>query len=324
MTFEIPYDYEWFWDVLSGADLSEQKAAQLEALLDADESDYRSRAKLLGYYSNRRKSKALEKKQVSHILWVLEHAPTCDLGKTPCLRFSKKRHPKSYAHAERLILQQCELYKSDPVVLSDLACIFVHEDLGLAEKLLKQAYSVSDGTHGIAFWLSNVLHGLGILQNNQSKLREAVAYMQKEIEVKQPSRKLEMQFWVAMYALDSGQYELASDTSKAMLGCGTHKDGQSEHVAHYVLGTIALKDGNIPLAVEHLISSGRVRSSPRLCSYGPMMGLAQGLLEAGERQSVINFLQDCKVFWDMGKRKLGKWIREIESGGTPTLKGDGI
>ncbi len=100
------------------------------------------------------------------------------------------------------------------------------------------------------------------------------------------------------------------------------EDNQSAHVAHIVLGRIVFNEKNIPAAVEHLISAGRVGTSPRLCSYGPMMKLAQELLESGRKGPVVAFLTDCKSFWDMGRENLSYWIQQIENGEIPTLEGD--
>jgi hypothetical protein len=55
-----------------------------------------------------------------------------------------------------------------------------------------------------------------------------------------------------------------------------------------------------------------------------MMGLAQNLLATGERDAVVQYLNDWRKFWKMGKRKLPQWIRKIEAGENPELRGDGL
>ncbi len=71
-----------------------------------------------------------------------------------------------------------------------------------------------------------------------------------------------------------------------------------------------------------MLFAGKVGTGCRLASYGPLMQLAQELLSEGENEAVIQFLTDCKKFWESGKLKLPKWIREIRGGKTPTLAGD--
>jgi hypothetical protein len=52
------------------------------------------------------------------------------------------------------------------------------------------------------------------------------------------------------------------------------------------------------------------------------MNLAQLLLDHGERDAVLKYLEDCKKFWNLGQRDLEKWISAIKAGKTPKLKGD--
>jgi len=68
------------------------------------------------------------------------------------------------------------------------------------------------------------------------------------------------------------------------------EDNQAVHVAHTVLGSIAFREKNMASATEHLLLAGRVGESPRLGS--PMMGLAQNLLATGERDAVVQYLND--------------------------------
>jgi hypothetical protein len=47
------------------------------------------------------------------------------------------------------------------------------------------------------------------------------------------------------------------------------------------------------------------------------MTLAKGLLEAGEREVVLTYLQSCGKFWKMGSDQLQAWMATIKGGGTP-------
>jgi hypothetical protein len=307
---------------LSGSRISKDEAGRLEERLKADPLDFAARASLLGYYSaGRAKSRAARSKRIEHILWVIENAPDCDLGKTPCLYISKSEHPDAFEKARALILLQCENFNSNPEVLADLGCMLKSEDMETAETILRRAHSISKKKDRVAFWLSHVLHRYGQQQRDSEKLAEAVTFMQEVVNAEKPTPKFDYRFWLAKMAFDSGQIELATTVSLNMLADNV-ENNESVHVAHIVLGRIAFATGDISSAVKHLLSAGNVGSSPRLCSYGPMMKLAQDLLEAGQREPVIQYLRDCKSFWEMGKRKLPKWIREIEVGETPKLQGD--
>jgi hypothetical protein len=47
------------------------------------------------------------------------------------------------------------------------------------------------------------------------------------------------------------------------------------------------------------------------------MILAKELLEKGERETVLAYLQSCAKFWEMGGDRLQNWMATIRGGGTP-------
>lgn len=319
-----PDKFHWGMQALSGSSISQEEAAQLEERLTLDAFDYSARATLLGYYSSgRAKSKVAARNRIKHILWTVEHAPECGLGGTPYLHISKSLDAQAYQKEKELLLHQCERFKTDAAVLADLAWVLSHDEPDIALQYLREAHSIAEQKkkHQVAFWLSTHLHKVGRLNKDQAKLTEAVVFMQEVVAERQPNPQFDFRFWLAKMAYDSEQTTLAAQISNDMIA-DNNENGQATHVAHIVLGSIAFKEGNIPSAVDHLLHAGRANSSPRLCSYGPMMKLAQDLLECGERDAVVQYLTDCKNFWECGKRKLPKWIREIEAGKTPALRGD--
>jgi hypothetical protein len=190
-------------------------------------------------------------------------------------------------------------------------------------KYLRRALKIAQPKQksDVAFWLSRRLHSVGLVKNDLSKLTEAVGFMQEVVDVRKSVLRGDLRFMLAEMALDSKQTDLAIQISNQMLA-DTKEDDQNIHVAHIVLGHIAFQNGNIELAKKHLLSAAQVGKSPRLVSYGPKMKLAQSLLESGEKETVLQYLRDCKKFWEMGQRKLPNWIKAIEQGKTPNLKGD--
>lgn len=82
-------------------------------------------------------------------------------------------------------------------------------------------------------------------------------------------------------------------------------------------GRIALRRGDMAGADRFLLAAGETPGSPQLDSFGPNMMLAKELLEKGERDTVVAYLQSCAKFWTMGGEKLQGWIATIKAGGTP-------
>ena len=91
----------------------------------------------------------------------------------------------------------------------------------------------------------------------------------------------------------------------------------SAHRGHITLGRIALISGNLAEAKQHLIAAGQSQGSPSLDSFGPNMMLAKELLEKGERDTVIEYFQQCANFWKMHGDKLEQWTATVKGGGIP-------
>jgi hypothetical protein len=47
------------------------------------------------------------------------------------------------------------------------------------------------------------------------------------------------------------------------------------------------------------------------------VSLAKDLLEKGERDAVIQYLELCRKFWKMDNGRLDQWIKEIKAGKVP-------
>ena len=95
--------------------------------------------------------------------------------------------------------------------------------------------------------------------------------------------------------------------------------GQAVHDGNMVLGMISMKQGNVAQAREYLLASGKTTGSPVLDSFGPNMILAKALLEAGERDAVLEYLEACRAFWKMGASQLDAWTATVRAGGMPSF-----
>jgi tetratricopeptide (TPR) repeat protein len=94
--------------------------------------------------------------------------------------------------------------------------------------------------------------------------------------------------------------------------------GNAIHDGNMVLGRIAVREGRIEDAKRFLIEAGKSPGSPQLDSFGPDMGLAKDLLEKGERDTVLEYFQLCRKFWEVGRRgKLDQWTKDVKAGKMP-------
>ncbi len=125
---------------------------------------------------------------------------------------------------------------------------------------------------------------------------------------------------VAKAAISAENYKKAKDYSIELLQIAPqYQDdwnyGNAVHDGHLVLGRIAVKNGDLEKAKEHLLLAGKTPGSAQLKTFGPNMSLANDLLEAGEKKTVIEYFKDCKKFWKMNDGRLDSWIASIRGGG---------
>ena len=94
-------------------------------------------------------------------------------------------------------------------------------------------------------------------------------------------------------------------------------NGDDIEKLHTALGLVALKRGDIATAKERLLASGRAPETPVRSSFGPTMVLAKALLEAGEKDTVLQHFGLCRTFWSFRANKLDEWTRDVKLGIPP-------
>jgi hypothetical protein len=96
------------------------------------------------------------------------------------------------------------------------------------------------------------------------------------------------------------------------------KSGDGVYHANQILGTVALQRGDIAGAKHHLIESAKASG---LSVEGPSFKLAESLLDRGEHDAVLEYLELCKAF--LGHEVLiEKWRTSIRDGATPNFRHD--
>ncbi len=95
--------------------------------------------------------------------------------------------------------------------------------------------------------------------------------------------------------------------------------GNAIHLSNIILGRIALVQGDIQAAQEHLLMSGQINGSPQLNSFGPNMSLARDLLTIGRQEVVLTYLDLISRFWYklFSFFKVRKWRRVVKRGEIP-------
>lgn len=97
----------------------------------------------------------------------------------------------------------------------------------------------------------------------------------------------------------------------------------ADYYGNFVLGRLAILDGDIRSAERYLLASGKTLGDAVLKSYGPNMSLAFELLKHGDtrsRQVVLQFLDELKTFWHIQPTPMDKWSAQITAGEIPLFR----
>jgi len=95
------------------------------------------------------------------------------------------------------------------------------------------------------------------------------------------------------------------------------RDGSATHDANLVLGRVAAQEDRLDEAKQYLLEAGKSTGSPMLGSFGPNMSLARDLLQRGEQETVLQYFDLCRKFWQVGNEKLTQWSEEVKAGRMP-------
>ena len=126
---------------------------------------------------------------------------------------------------------------------------------------------------------------------------------------------------LAKAAFASLQYTKAEKYAKEALEAAQHGQfwwtGDAVHQGNIVLGRLALGRGDVSAAKDYLLAAGKAPGTLLLASLGPNMGLARDLLNRGERDAVIAYLEECQTFWKADRGKLAEWLALVRAGLKP-------
>ena len=98
---------------------------------------------------------------------------------------------------------------------------------------------------------------------------------------------------------------------------GNWNYGNAVQDGNLVLGRIAVHEGRMEEAKQYLLEAGKSPGSPQMDTFGPNMSLAKDLLEKGERDTVLQYFELCRKFWEMESGKLNEWSRAVKTGKIP-------
>jgi hypothetical protein len=150
---------------------------------------------------------------------------------------------------------------------------------------------------------------------------EAYRQVKQDMSVLIGSDRYNMLTYAAKLAVKASEWSDGGSYAQELLSWSTDANnwnyGNAIFFANMVLGQVALRQGSIDAAKAYLLVAGKTPGSPQLNSFGPNMSLAKDLFEAGERQAVLTFFDECRAFWKMDRGRLKQWADQVNANRMP-------
>ncbi len=307
---------------LLGRSLATDAVEEYEAESRWQPGDLAVRILLLGCYIGRQfESDAARITRQAHVLWVIEHAPTSDIARSPFAGLDDDWDGAAYERGVQLWMAQVMAHPEDTSILGNAASFLTSNDK-VQRELLRRARSLEPDNPAWSERLGH-LYMREMIGSDAAFRRDWAAMAQAEFERGQGLYRDERERLcqlpqLAEAAFEAGDYSKAHAYAAELLSKADsgHK-GLAVFYGNQVLGRLALAEGDVERANGLLLASAETTGSPTLCSFGPSMVLASKLLSRGERDVVLRYLERCSSFWEHGAERLSQWVAAIERGETP-------
>ena len=312
----LPGSIESVVQMVAGDGSNDEEAGALEAKLLEDPDDISSRTRLIRHYNPNRLGGSARARG-EHVVWLIENAPYADeLGPTGWNEIYRQFAPEAYDAGREAWRRHVEREPDNPVFLARYAR-FVN-----STELLERAHRLDAQNPRLALELANAYLLAAMRPDEEDYDAQAAAkaltqfdraYAIADNDIMR-NGVLRERAWAAFAA---GRYDLAKQDAQAILDANPFRgpDGDLLHRGNTILGRIALIEGDVARAKEHLLKSGKVPTSPVLGSFGPSMALASELLALGHREVVRDYFELCAVFWEADH--LNAWRAALDAGQTP-------
>jgi tetratricopeptide (TPR) repeat protein len=206
----------------------------------------------------------------------------------------------------------------DVGVVRNAEKFFFGKDPALADRLIHQLAEKEPNNRDWPNELAHLYRMFGIPGEHfdDPAARAAEAYKRVLALTRNPSAREVLAGDMADAAFKMGDFPGAAEFAKIYL---QGKDRTAPQRANTILGRVALRSGDVPGAKQYLLDSSQPLAGKDVSLSGPTMVLAKELLEQGERDAVLQYLQNCVSLWPRGENVLELWISEVKNGKTPNF-----
>ena len=303
-----------------GGRLSATEAQMLEKQLAANPQSLGTRAQLLGYYYGKRRSNP--RRHAEHLLWFIRNAPESEVLDSSPAHIFPMFNADGYLEAKRAWQRLVQEEPENVAILRNAASFHRRSDATLSATLLQRAEALEPSNPEWARQLARLHWREARIfpeARDSGGAARALADFERAYELSEAGDHADLMPDLALAAFAARDNEKARGYAMVMLEAPPNRRdrGDSIHYGNLVLGHVALSEDNVAEARARLLAAGRMRGSPIQRFGAPDMTLAKALLERGESETVLKYLELCFDFWQAGEERLKDWIALVEAGRIP-------
>lgn len=319
-----------------GRAFSAQEASELEKHVQTSPADLDARAKLTGYYEQQwmsrvesspdaftgdeRKRFGLPDGYFKHALYFIEHVPESEYVRMCTHSIHRPLNPVGYEDARNIWMQHLGADPDNLDLIRNAQRFFVINEPEVAEELLLRGKKLDPENPE---WPDALSHFYNLSRRRKRGDARAKALSEKGVAIQLKGAEVDGADFsdAALLAFIASDFEKADQYAKRAIEIAAgERRSPALHFGHTVLGRLALIHGDLGKAKEHLLASADVEKYPTLSSFGPTMTLAKELLEANEREVVLEYFERCSKFWGYGSDRLDKWASEVRAARIPDFE----
>jgi len=301
----------------SGKSISKSKAVELEADLKKTPDKIDDRLVLIGYYTTNARTSMDHLRLRTHVLWMIENHPEHPATAEPGLR---DLPDDTDGNAQILVLwnKNLESHGDDLAVLKDAEKFFFGKDPGEADQLIHRIAQKEPNDKQWPGELAALYRMSGIPgEHIDDPGARAIESYKRVLELTQNVTGREsLAGDMAQAAFKVGDLAGAAELAKIHL---RSRDRSALQRSNTILGRVALRSGDIAGAKQYLLESSGPLAAKDVSVSGPTLVLAKELLQQGEREAVLQYLDNCLSLWPRGEGVLQLWIADIKNGKTPNF-----
>jgi tetratricopeptide (TPR) repeat protein len=301
----------------SGKNLTRSKADEFEADVRKKPDNLESRLNLIGYYTWNGHTPADHLRLRTHVLWVVENRPEHPATAEPSLR-DLPDDPEGNTQIRALWDHNLESRGQEVAVLKNAQKFFFGKDPAAADRIIHQLSEQEPNNPQWAAELAQLYRMFGIPDQHIADPAEQAmeAYRRVLALTRNSAARETLAGDMAAAAFRIGDYPGAAQLAKVHL---QSPDRNAVQRANTLLGRVALVGDDIAGSKQYLLASSGSAAARGVSVSGPTMVLAKELLEKGEHDAVIQYLENCVILWPRGEPTLQNWIAEIKRGKTPNF-----